>query len=294
VKALILGVSGQDGSYLAEQLLADGHDVWGLVRRPTTVVAGIRTVVGDLLDQPSLEAALRTVRPDEIYNLAAVTAPGGAWGATQPPLLADVTALGVVRLLDAVLRVRPDAHVVHASSSAIYDPHRYGLYGVSKQFAHQAVIGYRTRLHASNAVLYSHTSPRQDRRFLAPTICATLARIRGGSPERLRLTDILGRRDWGHAPDFTRALPLIARHSTPGDYVVATGRVRSVRDFVDTALDAVGMAWDNAVEVDQGPVAPAEARADLAAVAALGWKPETRFGEMVRSMVEAAWTSPSP
>lgn len=293
MKALILGVSGQDGSYLAEQLLADGHDVWGLVRRPTTVTPGVRTLVGDLLDQPSLEAALRAARPDEVYNLAAVTAPGGAWGTTQPPLLADVTAIGAVRLLDAVLRVRPDAHVVHASSSAIYDPHRYGLYGISKLFAHQAVVGYRARLHVSNAVLYSHTSPRQDRRFLAPTICATLARIRGGSTERLHLTDILGRRDWGYAPDYARALPLIARHPTPADYVVATGRTRTVRDFVDVAVAAAGLAWDDAVVVDQGPVAPAETRADTGPLRALGWRPETRFTEMVRLMVEAAWTSPS-
>jgi GDPmannose 4,6-dehydratase len=294
VTALILGVGGQDGSYLAEQLIAAGDDVWGLVRRPTTaVVPGVRTAVGDLLDQPSLEAALRASRPDEVYNLAAVTAPGGAWGNPQPPLLADVTALGVVRLLDAVLRVRPDARVVHASSSAIYDPHRYGLYGIAKQFAHEAVIGYRNRLHVSNAVLYSHTSPRQDRRFLAPTICATLARIRAGSPERLRLTDILGRRDWGYAPDYVRALPLIARHPAPADYVIATGRVRSVRDFVDVALAEAGLTWDTAVDVDQGPVAPTEARADLTAVSALGWKPETRFGDMVRLMTEAAWTSPS-
>lgn len=293
MKALILGVTGQDGSYLAEQLLAEGHDVWGLVRRPTAVAPGVRAVVGDLLDQPSLEAALRAARPDEVYNLAAVTAPGGAWGTTQPPLLADVTALGVVRLLDAVLRVRPDARVVHTSSSAIYDPHRYGLYGISKRFAHDAVVGYRARLHVSNAVLYSHTSPRQDRRFLAPTICATLARIRAGSTERLHLTDILGRRDWGYAPDYARALPLVARHPTPADYVVATGRTRTVRDLVDVALTATGLTWDDAVTVDQGPVAPAEARADAGPLRALGWKPETRFTEMVRLMVEAACTSPS-
>lgn len=294
MKALILGVSGQDGSYLAERLLADGHDVWGLVRRPTAVTPGVRTVVGDLLDQPSLEAALRAARPDEVYNLAAVTAPGGAWGTPQPPLLADVTALGVTRLLDAVLRVRPDARVVHASSSAIYDPHRYGLYGISKQFAHQAVIGYRARLHVSNAVLYSHTSPRQDPRFLAPTICSTLARIRDGSPERLHLTDILGRRDWGYAPDYARALPLMARHDQPGDYVVATGRTKTVRDFVDVALTAAELAWDDVVDIDQGAVAPTEARADTGPLRALGWRPETRFADMVRLMVEAAWTSPSP
>lgn len=295
MKALILGVSGQDGSYLAEQLLADGHDVWGLVRRPTAVVTpGVRTVVGDLLDQPSIEAALRIAAPDVVYNLAAVTAPGGAWSTRPPPLLADVTALGPVRLLDAVRRVRPDARVVHASSSAIYDPHRYGLYGASKLFAHQAVQGYRARgLHCSNAALYSHTSPRQDRRFLAPTICAALARIRDGSPERLRLTDVLGRRDWGYAPDFVRALPLIAGQDRPGDYVVATGRRHSVRDFVDLALDAAGLTWD-AVDVDQGPVALAEHRADVTTLRALGWKPETSFPAMVRLMVAGAGLEPAP
>jgi GDPmannose 4,6-dehydratase len=290
VTALILGVSGQDGYYLAEQLLDAGQTVFGAVRRPAAWPLGARLLTADLLDQSSLEAALRISRPDVVYNLAAVTAPGGAWGTQPPPLLADVTALGPVRLLDAVLKVCPDTRVVHASSSAIYDPHRYGLYGVSKLFAHQAVQGYRTRgLHCSNAVLYSHTSPRQDRRFLAPTICATLARIRAGSTERLRLTDVLGRRDWGYAPDFMRALPLIADHDQPGDYVVATGRRHTVRDFADAALAAAGLTW-HAVEVDQGPVAPVERPADLSMVETLGWKPGTGFAAMVRLMMEAAWT----
>ena len=288
--ALILGVNGQDGHYLAEQLLSSGETVLGLARRPAPSPLGVRMLHGDLLDQPSLEAALRIARPDVIYNLAAVTAPGGAWGTQQPPLLADVTALGPVRLLDAVLKVCPEARVVHASSSAIYDPHRYGLYGVSKLFAHHAVQGYRSRgLHCSNAVLYSHTSPRQDRRFLAPTICSTLARIRDGSPQRLRLTDVLGRRDWGYAPDFTRALPLIAAHDQPGDYVIATGHRHTVREFADVALETAGLTW-HAVDVDQGPVAPAEHPADLTAIRALGWRPETSFAAMVRLMVEAAWT----
>jgi len=294
VTALILGVSGQDGYYLAEQLLDAGQTVFGLVRRPRTWPLGVRLLHGDLLDQGSLERALRVARPDVVYNLAAVTAPGGAWGTQQPPLLADVTALGPVRLLDAVLQVCPDATVVHASSSAIYDPHRYGLYGISKLFAHQAVQGCRTRgLRCSNAVLYSHTSPRQDGRFLAPTICATLARIRAGSPERLRLTDVLGRRDWGYAPDFTRALTLIGTTDRPGDYVVATGHRHTVRDFVDVALDAAELDW-SVVDIDQGPVAPAEHPADLTEVQALGWKSGTNFAAMVRLMVEAAWTSASP
>lgn len=287
MKALITGVTGQDGSYLAEQLLADGVEVFGVVRRPTPTVPGVVRVSADLLDQASLEAVLRFVRPDEIYHLAAVTAPGGAWGATQPPLLADVTALGAVRLLDAVTAVCPDAAVVHASSSAVHDPHRYGLYGISKRFAHDAVVGYRGRLRCSNAVLYSHTSPRQDGRFLAPTIVRRLAGIARGEPGRLVLTDILGRRDWGYAPDFTRALPLIAR-AEPGDYAVATARKRSVRDFVEAALTELELDWDGVVDVAQGPVAPAEARPDIEPLRSLGWRPATPFAAMVRLMVEAA------
>lgn len=284
--ALITGITGQDGYYLAAQLLDSGAEVAGLMRRPGTFPLGARLMHGDLLDQDSLERALRQVQPDVVYNLAAVTSPGGAWGAPQPPLLAEVTGLGVVRLLDAMAKVCSDARLVHASSSAVFDPHRYGLYGIAKKFAHDAVVGYRNRLHCSNAVLYSHTSPRQDSRFLAPTIAATVARIAAGSPERLVLTDVKGERDWGFAPDYMRALPLIAR-AEPGDYTVATGRTRAVWEFVEAALDAVGLDWDAAVDVRQGPVAPAETPADIGPLEALGWKPVTSFRDMVRLMVEA-------
>lgn len=282
MKALITGLSGQDGYYLAGQLLGSGVEVAGLMRRPGAFSLGVRLVQGDLLDQDSLERALRQTRPDVVYNLAAVTAPGGAWGTPQPPLLAEVTGLGPIRLLDAMLKVCPDARLVHASSSAVYDPHRYGLYGVSKRVAHDAVIGYRDRLHTSNAILYSHTSPRQDPRFLAPTICRKLR-----ARERIVLTDILSRRDWGYAPDFTRALPVIAA-APAGDYPVATGHTRTARDFVLHALAAAGLEWDDMVEVNQGPVAPTERPADVGALLALGWRPATRFSEMVRIMVEAA------
>lgn len=288
MRALVTGVTGQDGSYLAEQLAADGHEVFGLVRRHRPAPAGVRYLVGDLLDEPSLEQALRTARPDEVYNLAAVTAPGAGWGAPQPPLLADVTGVGVVRLLRAVARVCPTASVVHASSSAVFDPHRYGLYGVAKRFAHDAVIGWRRELRCSNAVLYSHTSPRQDGRFLAPTIASTVARANRGEPVRLRLTDVQGERDWGYAPDYMRALPLIARARGAGDYTVATGQTRTVWEFVEAALDAVGMDWDAVVDVQQGLVAPAETPAFVEPIQALGWKPFTSFRDMVRLMVEAA------
>ena len=281
MKALITGITGQDGYYLAEQLLDNGVEVAGLIRRPGVFPLGIRLVAGDLLDQDSLERALREVRPDVVYNLAAVTAPGGAWGTTQPPLLAEVTGLGPVRLLDAMLKASPDARLVHASSSAVYDPHRYGLYGISKKFAHDAVVGYRDRIHCSNAILYSHTSPRQDPRFLAPTICRKLR-----NRERLVLTDVLSRRDWGYAPDFTRALACIAA-GPAGDYPVGTGHTRTARDFVHHALAALGLDW-GAVEIDQRIEAPMERPADISALRALGWRPSTRFPDMVRLMVEAA------
>lgn len=292
MRCLITGVTGQDGSYLADQLFLEGHEVFGLVRRSRAVAPGVRLLPGDLLDQASLEDALRVARPDEVYNLAAVTAPGAGWGAAQPPLLADVTALGVLRLLDAVARVAPDARVVHASSSAVYDPQRYGPYGVSKLFAHEAVVGYRGRLHCSNAVLFSHTSPRQDPRFLARRIAARVAELAAGAPGRLVLGDVGSLRDWGHAAEYMRALPLIARHGRPGDHVVATGLRHSVRQLVEAALAAAGLSWD-VVQVDpDAPRVPDEVPANAqdhpSAARELGWKPKIGIDDLMRELVEAA------
>jgi GDPmannose 4,6-dehydratase len=291
VRALIVGAAGQDGSYLAEHLIASGHEVFGLTHRSRAdtgnQVVGVEYLTGDLRAAASLRWVLLEVRPDEIYDLAGVTSPGGAWGSANPVGLVDVNVNGLVHLLDVAADVVPQARIVHASSSAIYDPHRYGLYGVSKRAAHDIAIGYRRGrgLHVSNAVLYSHTSPRQDPRFLAPTICRKLRDIRDGGTEKLVLTDTLGRRDWGRAADYVQALPLIAHHDTPGDYDVATGRPRSVGEFTDVALAALGLSWRQAVDVVQGIPAPAERSADTAPLRELGWKPATTFEEMVREMV---------
>lgn len=288
MRILITGVSGQDGSYLAERLLEQGHDVFGLVRRFNTRVPVV-PVVGDMGDRPSLERALRMARPQVVYNLAAVTSPGGAWGQPQPASVGEVTGLGVVKLLDAMLAHAPDAKLVHASSSAIYDPQRYGLYGSAKALAHEAVVGYRHLLWSSNAVLFSHTSPRQDARFLARRVCDTLKRIAAGSGERLELGDVDARRDWGYAPDYVHALTLIAAQDVPGDHVIATGLTHSVRDLVRIALDATGLGWDQVVSVDPHTrrvaheIAAPEAR--LAATRALGWKAETSFADTIRTLL---------
>jgi GDPmannose 4,6-dehydratase len=289
LRALILGVLGQDGSYLAEQLLAEGHDVFGLTRRPNATSLA-RLLHGDLLDQDSLEAALRAAKPDVVYNLAAVTSPGGAWGTPEPPLLAEVTGAGVVRLLDAMVRCSPEARLVHASSSAVYAPGRYGLYGAAKVLAHQAVVGYADVLHCSNAVLFSHTSPRQDPRFLARRITSTIARVAAGSDERLTLGDVESHRDWGFAPDYMRALQVIGEQSTPGDWVVHSDARHSVRELVEVALGAAGLRWDDVVRIDaDAPRVPDEIT-DIVHVCArsLGWIPETSFEDMVTEMVRSA------
>ena len=284
MRALITGVLGQDGSYLAEQLLADGHDVFGMVRR-SNGHSPAKLLIGDLLDQDSIERVLHQCAPDVVFNLAAVTSPGGAWGTPQPPLLAEVTGVGVVRLLDAMLNCAPRARLVHASSSAVYEPARYGLYGIAKQFAHQAVVGYRHKIHASNAVLFSHTSPRQDPRFLARRICSTIAT--GG---KLVLGDVDSRRDWGYAPDYMRALPLIATQGAPGDWVIATGVTQSVRDLTETALKLCDRSWDEVVTIDHSlprvrdEVHPDAAERRLATTRALGWRPETSFEDMVAAL----------
>lgn len=292
MRALILGITGQDGSYLAEQLAEAGHEVHGMTRRSSIylVLRGGQWQLhrGDLLDQESLEAVLRAARPDVVFNLAAVTSPGGQWGTPQPPLLAEVTGVGVVRLLEAMLHAAPDAHLVHASSSAIFEPARYGLYGAAKVLAHQAVVGYRSVLRCSNAILYSHTSPRQDSRFLIRRICSTIARAAAGDSERLVLGDVGAFRDWGWAPDYMQAVALIGQQDKPQDWVVRSGYSRSVRDVVRRALRLTGLSWDQVVTVDPtAPYVPDEQPPDPAvlSVAELGWIPKTPFPDMIAELL---------
>jgi GDPmannose 4,6-dehydratase len=284
VRALITGVLGQDGSYLAEQLIAGGHTVYGLTRRPKAT-SPATLILGDLLDQESLEQSLMTAEPDVVFNLAAVTSPGVGWGTQVPPLMVETTGIGVVHLLDAMVKRAPAARLVHASSSAVLEPERYGLYGAAKVLAHQAVQGYRDHLGltASNAILFSHTSPRQDARFLAPRICRSLAR-----GERIMLTDLRPKRDWGWSPDYCEALQVVAQ-AEPGDYVVATGEQHSVAEFLGVALATTGRDMSS-VDLIQFPGSYADERrppAEMPDAQGLGWKPRTSFVDMVRQLVEA-------
>jgi len=281
MRALITGVLGQDGSYLAEQLIAGGHTVFGLTRRPKAT-SPATLILGDLLDQESLEQALMTAEPDVVFNLAAVTSPGVGWGSQVPPLMVETTGIGVVHLLDAMVKRAPAARLVHASSSAVLEPERYGLYGAAKVLAHQAVVGYRPVIHTSNAILFRHTSPRQDARFLAPRICRALAR-----GERLTLTDLRPKRDWGWAPDYCEALQVIAADE-PGDYVVATGEQRSVSQLLGVALAATGRDIGS-VDLAQsaGPYSDEIVPHGLKWAGTLGWFPRTSFVDMVRQLVEA-------
>lgn len=280
----MIGPLGQDGSYLVEQLSAEGHEVWGMSRR-FVVASPARLIPGDLLDQESIEHALTLCSPDMVFNVAAVTAPGAGWGMRQPALLAETTGLGVLHLLDAMLGYAPEAKLVHASSSAIYDLPRYGPYGLAKRFAHDAVVGYRGKLWASNAVLYSHTSPRQDPRFLARRICTAAAR-----GERMTLGDVESRRDWGYAPDYCDAMRLIAEQGEPGDWVVSTGSQRSVRELAVAAANLSGRRWSDVFGVD--PSAPRVPDEEIAVqhrhAGELGWTPQHSFAKMISILVEAA------
>lgn len=289
MKALILGVRGQTGSYLAEQLADAGHDVYGMIRLGKPVDPRIRVVAGDMLSPTSLRAVLRQVRPDHIYNLAAVTAPGGAWGQPQPPGLADTTGVAVVHLLEAARTVVPEARIVHASSSAIFDPHRYGPYGAAKRFAHDCAVGYREGwgMHVSNAVLWSHSSPRQDPRFLARRICAAAVDVAVGGVDRLVLSNGDNARDWGYAGDYAAAIAAVGM-APAGDYQVATGTIHTVWDLAVSAIRAAGLGDDLVGDDRTGAVELAETpAADTGLWQVPGWKPTMSFDDWVRLIVHA-------
>jgi len=310
-RAMITGVTGQDGSYLAELLLEQGYEVVGVVRRSSTVnferIAHIQDrieiVAGDLLDEASLIAVLRDHRPSEVYNLAAQSFVQTSW--SQPVLTGETTALGVTRLLDAIRIVDPDVRFYQASSSEMFGkvlevPQRETTpfyprspYGVAKVYGHWITVNYRESygLHASSGMLFNHESPRRGLEFLPRKVSHGVARIACGLQDKLALGNLDSQRDWGFAGDYVRAMWLMLQRDTPGDFVVATGETHSVRELCQLAFAAAGLDWEQHVVIDDRFLRPAEV--DLLvgdpslAREELGWTPEVDFPALVTMMVEA-------
>ncbi|HYC20638.1 MAG TPA: GDP-mannose 4,6-dehydratase [Candidatus Bathyarchaeia archaeon] len=309
--ALITGITGQDGSYLAEHLLENGYEVYGLVRRLSTpnesrIRASMNRLVlleGDVTDQSSLNIAVGTAMPDEVYNLAAQSFVATSWN--QPVLTGDVTGLGVVRMLEALRHFSPDARFYQASSSEMFGTspqplkseatpfHPRSPYAVAKVYGHYATINYRESygLHCCNGICFNHESPRRGIEFVTKKISDGVARIACGRANEVRLGNLDVRRDWGFAGDYVKAMWLMLQRDEPDDYVIATGESHSVREFAALAFDHVGLDWEQYVKIDERFMRPAEVpdlKGDASkARARLGWAPETSFEELVHMMVEA-------
>ena len=311
-RVLVTGVSGQDGWYLAQRLLDEGHDVFGIIRDPaigpslTDELPGLSLLEADLQDDTALRAAVDAARPDVVFNLAGSTSVARSWEA--PVESADVIGVGAVRLLSAAWDHGQDTgrsvRFLQASSAEVFgDPATVPQtektthmpitpYGAAKDFAHRMVQVYRHRgMFASAAILYNHESPRRPETFVARKITRAVAAIAGGSTDRLTLGNIDALRDWGYAPDHVEGLLTIMRAEMPGDFVVATGEARSVRDFVRAAFAVVGIEdWEAHVTIDPALYRPADPRAlvgDASRLRSLGWRPSVTFEELVRIMVAA-------
>jgi GDPmannose 4,6-dehydratase len=309
--ALITGVTGQDGSYLAELLLDRGYDVHGMVRRSSTErfdrIEHLRDRLtlhqADLLDQRSLVDALRAAKPTEIYNLAAMSFVAVSW--IQPTLTAEFTGVGVTRMLEAMREVCPDARFYQASSSEMFGKVRQvpqneltpfyprSPYGVAKVYGHFITVNYRESydLHASSGILFNHESPRRGLEFVTRKITWHAAAIKLGLAEKLKLGNLDAERDWGYAKDYVEAMWLMLQRDDPQDYVVATGIAHSVHDCVQIAFDQVGLPAEEHVEIDDTLKRPAEVDHLIGdaskAKAELGWEPRTSFEELIRLMVDA-------
>ena len=310
-RALITGITGQDGSYLAELLLDNGYEVIGMVRRSSTLnferIAHIQDrvtlVSGDLLDEVSMIRLLSAHRPAEVYNLAAQSFVQASWD--QPVLTGETTAIGVTRVLDAIRTVDPEIRFYQASSSEMFGkvvevPQRETTpfyprspYGVAKVYGHWITVNYRESygLHASSGMLFNHESPRRGLEFVTRKITNGVARIKAGLDETLGLGNLDAERDWGFAGDYVRAMWLMLQQDAPGDYVVATGEAHTVREFCALAFGAVGLDYQDHVVMDPRFMRPAEVDSLIGDASKahrdLGWTPEVSFADMVSAMVEA-------
>jgi GDPmannose 4,6-dehydratase len=311
MRALITGITGQDGSYLAEFLLTKGYEVWGIVRRSSSEnferIQHIRNQIqlfeADLLDQTSLTRAVAKSKPDEVYNLAAQSFVPTSF--VQPVLTAEFTGIGVARILEAIREAAPQAKFYQASSSEMFGKvvetpqtektpfYPRSPYGVAKVYGHYLTVNYRESygVFAVSGILFNHESPRRGLEFVTRKITDGVAKIKLGLAKGLRLGNLEAKRDWGFAGDYVRAMWLMLQQSKPNDYVIATGKTHTVREFCEIAFGAVGLNYKDHVlldpeflrpaEVDQLTGCPKRAEKDL------GWKPEISFSEMIEMMVEA-------
>jgi GDPmannose 4,6-dehydratase len=310
-KAFITGITGQDGSYLAELLLDKGYEVHGLVRRSSSFntwrIDHVRSRVtlhyGDLVDQYSLVRTLQKVGPDEVYNLAAQSHVKVSF--EMPEYTADVSAVGVLRLLDAVREIGLAARVYQAGSSEMFGLvqetpqtektpfYPRSPYACAKVFGHNITVNYREGygMHISNGILFNHESPRRGENFVTRKITLGLAAIKQGRTKELRLGNLDAKRDWGFARDYVEAMWLMLQQPQADDYVIATGETHSVREFLEEAFSYVGMKWQDYVKVDEKYFRPSEVDLLLGnpakAARVLGWKPKVGFKELVRLMVDA-------
>ena len=309
--ALITGINGQDGSYLAEHLLDQGYRVAGLVRRTSIrnlervahLLERIELLNGDLLDQNSLINAVADAKPDEVYNLAAQSFVPASF--SQPVLTGEFTALGVTRMLEAIRIVNPKIRFYQASSSEMFGKvqsvpqdedtkfHPRSPYGVAKLYGHWITVNFRESygMYAASGILFNHESPRRGTEFVTRKITLAAARIAAGKQKELRLGNLEARRDWGFTGDFVVAMRFMLQQDSPKDYVIGTGKTHTVQDFVDAAFSCLGLDWRNYVVIDPKLVRPAEVDLLISnprrAKDELGWTPRVSFHELVRMMVDA-------
>ena len=309
--ALITGITGQDGSYLAEFLLSKGYNVFGVVRRSSTenferiehLRSKITFLQADLFDQLSIIEAIEEAEPDEVYNLAAQSFVPTSW--KQPVLTGEFTALGVTKMLEAIRHINKKIKFYQASSSEMFGKvqetpqseltpfYPRSPYGVAKVYGHYITVNYRESydMFAVSGILFNHESPRRGKEFVTRRISDGVAKIKFGLETKLHLGNLDAKRDWGYAGDYVKAMWLMLQQSTPNDYVIATGKTHSVRQFVEIAFKHAGLNWKKHVVVDKKLFRPAEVHVlrgnPLKAQKKLGWKPEVSFAELVTMMVDA-------
>jgi GDPmannose 4,6-dehydratase len=309
--AFITGITGQDGSYLAELLLSKGYKVYGMVRRASVdtferishIMDKVELIQGDLLDQYSLISALKKAQPTEVYNLAAQSFVPTSWA--QPVLTSEFTAIGVTRMLESIRLVDPTIRFYQASSSEMYGKvletpqsettpfYPRSPYGVAKVYGHYITVNYRESydLFAVSGILFNHESPRRGLEFVTRKVTDGVARIKLGLSSELRLGNLDARRDWGFAGDYVEAMWLMLQQDTPDDYVIATGETHTVKELVQVAFDHAGLDWEKYVKLDPAFIRPAEVDLLIGdpakAKKKLGWTPKVSFEQLVKMMVDS-------